>query len=992
MVSERHENLFSKLVIRLNGSKLQAMNIKPIAFRLGAILLPVALLVTLEGVLRIAGVGHDARTPFQEIPGKTDYLAFSPDFAKKYFNGFEPAVAFDPIRAQKSDSVFRVFVLGGSSTAGFPYHFYYGFPARLQARLESISLKQQVEVVNLGLTAVNSFTVWDLRNAVVKLRPDAVVIYAGHNEYYGAFGAGSTIYQLGNRVWMKRLLIRLKGTALFSLLEQAISPKSGKSDPNATLDRTLMARVIGDRTIKLDDAVFRAGIDQFERNMSAVLETIAAKGIPVFIGTVVSNLADQPPLGEDSAAREEFERGRSLLEQGETAAAREAYLAAKELDDIRFRAPEQINQVIKSFGGRENVFVVDIGQTFLRVSSSGVENNSLFVDHLHPNHTGYDLIAEQFYQAMAANPSLASLNRSRTMDRYAIDPFEHAAATAQLVRLKSAYPFVKGKTAEQEAAAYKAALDRFYYEGTYVDSLAVLAVAELKAPYEGLREAIGRAKSDGDTLSALLMYRSLLYWQPFNSTLMKEAVSYAAENTGYLDEVANIARFSMNRTSDLYHANVLAAIRIRQGHFDDADVLLSDIEKRNPSSKPMLFNRARLLVLRGDTTEARKYYGRYTGDIPSPAAAQAPRGTARLLIQSATDALNRKQFLRGLALADSAEASRPDLPDAVFVRGRLLFEMDRLDEAAAAFEQVIALDADYPGAWHNLGNAHFQNKKYRDAVSAYLHEARERPEARAWHAVGGAYWQLGLSDSSRTAYEQAVALDRAYAPVYSSLAEWYEASGDHPEALRYAQMAAEIDSDNLDYRYRVGVLLSRTGRQDLAVDILEDVAKARPWDFGALFNLGQSLQRLGRQEEARTVLARAEAAQKQQLEVNRLGVTAQDFAGNFEARVAYADALRQSGRVRESIDEYLIAEALRPKNLALRSNIATTFLQIGDTTEALARYRSILAEDSTVVETWLNLYVYYTQTGRRKQAQESLERAMIINPDHPMIRQLRDAS
>ncbi len=966
------------------------MQPKQVAFRLAAIALPIVLLLTVEFVLRIAGVGQDARTPFRDIPGQSDYLAFNPEFAKKYFDGFQPAVAFDPFLSEKPDSVFRVFVLGGSSTVGFPYSFYYGFPARLQARLEAQSPSMTIEVVNLGMTAVNSFTIWDLRHAVVDQRPDAVVIYAGHNEYYGAFGAGSTIYQLGNRVWMKRLLIRLKGTALYSLVAGALAPDPTATDQESPQVRTLMARVVGDRTIKFDDEVFRAGVEQFERNMASVLDVMTDNDVPVYVGTVVSNLAGQAPLGDDSAAVASYSLGIDRLKAGDSGAAREAFLEAKEMDDVRFRAPERINEVIRSLAEKENVYLVEIGPTFRQRSISGIEDNSLFDDHLHPNYVGYDLIADQFHQALLATPRFSELRAFKGSDAYEIDPFERSVVAAQLARLKSGYPFVKGRTPEQEAAAYKAVMDRLFYEGSFIDSLAVLAVAELEPPYSLLRQAIQKAKANQDTLSTLLLYRSLLYWQPFNSNLIQEAVSYAANSPNYLDEVAALARFGANRSTDLYYANVLAAVRIRQGRFEDADFVLGAIEEADPSSRAMLFNRARLLVLQGDTVLARSYYGRYTGEIPSPDRATALQGEVRDLITAAVDALRQGQFLRGLALADTAAARRPGLADAAFVRGRLLFEMERLDEAASAFRNVIAIDPEYPGVWHNLGNVYFRDKRYQDAVSAYRREARSRPEARAWHAVGGAYWQLGESDSSRLAYQRAIQLDSTYAPAIMSLAEWYEASGDYSQALRHARGATRFDPNNADYRYMLGALLAKTEKFDQAVPVLENVVKERPWDFSALFNLGQALQRLGRQEEGRAVLNRAAEVQEEQREVNRLRTRAGDFPDSFEARLEYANALRQSGRIKESIDQYLIAEAMRPNNLQLRTNTATAMLQIGDTTEALRRYRSILAQDSTIVEAWLNLYVFYDQTGNQRRSREALDRAVAIDPDHPMIDRIRN--
>ncbi|HVO75336.1 MAG TPA: hypothetical protein VMT35_15005, partial [Ignavibacteriaceae bacterium] len=41
------------------------------------------------------------------------------------------------------------------------------------------------------MTAVNSYTLLDLLPGVLNQKPDLILIYAGHNEYYGALGVGS---------------------------------------------------------------------------------------------------------------------------------------------------------------------------------------------------------------------------------------------------------------------------------------------------------------------------------------------------------------------------------------------------------------------------------------------------------------------------------------------------------------------------------------------------------------------------------------------------------------------------------------------------------------------------------------------------------------------------------------------------------------------------------------------------------------------------------
>ena len=581
------------------------MKPKVLAFWLFALLLPVLLVLALEGMLRLGGIGAASRAPFIPVPGQPDYQALNPDYAKRYFTGFEPGVAFTPFRTVKPEETVRVVVLGGSSVAGFPYQFYHGFPSRLALKLGR-ALGRPVEVINLGLTAVNSYTLWDLREAVAAQDPDAVLIYAGHNEYYGAFGVGSAIYDVGNRVWMKRLALRLKHTAVFTLLERLLQ---GPASPPAG-EQTLMARVVHDASITLDGETYQAGLAQFATNLQEVLDTFAEAGIPVYVGTLTSNLKDQPPLGDAPEAWAAFDRGQDLLAAGDTAAAYTSFLAAKEYDDIRFRAPEAINIMLRRAARAPGITLVDVEAAFRSQSPGSIPGASLFDDHLHPNARGYDLIADQFAESLLAKEGRTPFQSVAPPTDVRVDPLDQAHADLQIARLTGGYPFDKTVAREDEERRYSALLRRAISEGPYPDSLAARVLAHQITVPEALLQAVHHARSRQDTLAAILHYRSLMYWQPFNDRLMQQALDYALAQPTY-PATAELARVAAHYSSDLYVLNALAAVELHQGHLAEAARLLDVVERRDPTSSVMLYNQARLRVLRGDTLEARAYFTRY---------------------------------------------------------------------------------------------------------------------------------------------------------------------------------------------------------------------------------------------------------------------------------------------------------------------------------------------------------------------------------------------
>ena len=60
---------------------------------------------------------------------------------------------------------------------------------------------------------------------------------------------------------------------------------------------------------------------------------------------------------------------------------------------------------------------------------------------------------------------------------------------------------------------------------------------------------------------------------------------------------------------------ILAAIAVRSGQLADASLILKLVEELEPSNQAMLFNKARLLVLRGAPVAARDYFTRYQSSL-----------------------------------------------------------------------------------------------------------------------------------------------------------------------------------------------------------------------------------------------------------------------------------------------------------------------------------------------------------------------------------------
>ncbi|MXY08196.1 MAG: hypothetical protein F4Y61_06065 [Rhodothermaceae bacterium] len=558
---------------------------RTVLFKIAAIALPLVLLVAAEGIVRI----FEHERFLIPVPGESKYQTVNPVYAGRYFRGFIPQPAYNPFLRQKPDEVFRVIALGGSSTAGYPYSFNSGFPERVAAGLRAIYPTRQVEVINLGMTALSSHVIRDFVPHVLRMQPDAVLIYAGHNEYYGAYGAGG----INRSRVLTRTLFWFKRSVLFRKLERLIAPP-------VQSNRTMMAQSTTDVSIAFEGPVYQAGVENFETNLIAILGGFEKAGIPTYVGTLVSNLLSQPPLGVDSVANAAWIRGQEHWTAGDTAAAMVSLVQAKEHDPIRFRAPEVMNQILYRLSERHSAVLVDLVPHF------GPDvRDSLFTDHLHPTALGYDRMARVFASAMVKDSSHIS------PDLGAPEPAPLDAGQARLLiaRLRLGFPFTTGLSEAEELRRFGKILQVHRESGRSADSLAALAVTGQLAVYEALMKAKDRDLAAQDTAQALAHMRSLLHWQPFNERLHQEAAELASYQSSNL--AGEVMQLVAAREPSETYLNTLAALRIRQGALEPAGSLLRSIEADNPESAVMLFNMARYLVQVGDTLNAEVYFRRY---------------------------------------------------------------------------------------------------------------------------------------------------------------------------------------------------------------------------------------------------------------------------------------------------------------------------------------------------------------------------------------------
>jgi len=458
-------------------------------FRGIGILIPFLLLFVLELGLRLFHYGYNTDL-FIEDPADQNYYVLNPDAAKKYFTDQQLATRgnSEPFKKEKDEHTLRIFVLGESTTIGYPYFHNASFHRWLQFRLSHTFPDRNFEVINIALTAVNSYTVLGFAKEVVDYHPDAILIYTGHNEYYGALGVGSTDKIGGSRMIVKGLL-HLRDWKITQLMTNGYERiarlfRRRQADPK----KTRMELMVADQEIPYGSKLYQRGLDQFRMNMKETLALFDKKKIPVFISNLVSNEKDLRPFITTTVDSLHFPgfisnyadglkawekkdltsasilfrqadqvwNGHALcnyylgclaIRQGDSIGARNYFYRAKDLDALRFRAPESINEIIGTLSSQyKNVTLVDSRKAFEIHSDNGIIGDEYLLEHVHPNLQGYALLSDVFYEAMKQQGILSfheekEMSFRELLGSMPVLKVDSLTGAFKIAKLKKSWPF-----------------------------------------------------------------------------------------------------------------------------------------------------------------------------------------------------------------------------------------------------------------------------------------------------------------------------------------------------------------------------------------------------------------------------------------------------------------------------------------------------------------------------------------------------------------------
>jgi tetratricopeptide (TPR) repeat protein len=694
-------------------------------FRIAAaILLPLVVLGTLEIGLRLGGFGY--RTTFfrpYKINGE-DYLVENEKIGLRFF---PPELVRSPqelrMRAHKPANTFRIFVLGESAALGDPEPAY-GAWRYLEVMLRERYPKQNFEIINVGMTAINSHTILPIAEECAGLDGDLWIVYMGNNEMVGPFGAVTVFGAKAPPLWMVRLGLAIQKTRVGQLASATGHWLKGKRAVQWDGMRMFAQERVGPLDPKRE-AVYA----NFRGNLRDILKAGLSSGTPILLNKVAVNLRDCPPFGsmtESNAAKEkpsadpysaqnQYDLAHAALSQTICAEAQKHFALACDYDALPFRADSHINGIIAD-ASREfaspQLRLVNADDVLATNSPCGVAGDESFYEHVHLNFDGNYRLA----CAWASEIESALGNKLGA-----------SGSTAG-----------KGEWASQELCERRLGLSDWNRNNVLLDMIQRYK----RPPLSDQANNEARAK--------------LVREEQKKVAERMDSAGAAKARAGFEDAVAHAP-------DDVYlrqkYAAFLEEIRDQPG----ALAQWREVQRLIPHNVISYFGIGKALGAQGKTPEAEESLETATKLRPEFIPSWL------VLAQLHMNESNTEQALREI---ERAQHFAPKNPQVYFAYGRAYSKLKRTAESIASYRRAVEIDPDLWQAHAELGAQLEIEGNTAAARKEFEQVIRLKPDFAMGHFnLGVALMEQGLVGDARAQFEETLRLDAGNKPARDRLAQ-----------------------------------------------------------------------------------------------------------------------------------------------------------------------------------------------------------------------------
>jgi len=277
------------------------------------------------------------------------------------------------------------------------------------------------------------------------------------------------------------------------------------------------------------------------------------------------------------------------------------------------------------------------------------------------------------------------------------------------------------------------------------------------------------------------------------------------------------------------------------------------------------------------------------------------------LIKEAEANLVNGKFYEAIATCEEIISLKPDAV-AYQIMGKTWVEIDKIDEAIAAYKKSLEVKPNFAQVYISLGELYLKQQRHSEAITAYQKAIKFAPDLKdgyrnlvevllaqgkvdeaaqlsynaliqhpSWSTpqdfctLGKGLIEEGKTKQGISCFEQAIKLDPTLWEAHHSLGEIFSSQKNWDEAVKYYRQVVELNSESIESYYGLGKALTEKEKWQEAIACYQQVIKLDAHQIKTIYPesddnidmaemyhfLGNALQEIGKLDESVEAYQRA---------------------------------------------------------------------------------------------------------------------------------------
>lgn len=343
-----------------------------------------------------------------------------------------------PFFLERPKGGLRIFVLGGSAAAGWPFHVGdTNISALLERKLKLLYPGRHIEVINVAAGTYASHRVKLILEEVLSYNPDFLFLYNGNNEFLE-----SLVYRPRNppAPWDCSAAIRLAYRFIMPLPRVDVK----NFNISAQIPNTLSFAFSKTSLYREDPRQFQMLLEHYRFNLEEMVAAADKAKIPLFLLTCPVNLKDWVPnvsrhrndlssvektrwkglfrdgfievergnfssaiaplraaiALDDEYAEAHYRLAEALRNTGKVEEAKAEYVLALQRDAFPFRELPEFQDVLRGVATKSRTPLVDIVAPLEDATVDGILGYDTLVDYVHLSEKSQEIVAQEMVRAL----------------------------------------------------------------------------------------------------------------------------------------------------------------------------------------------------------------------------------------------------------------------------------------------------------------------------------------------------------------------------------------------------------------------------------------------------------------------------------------------------------------------------------------------------------------------------------------------------------------